>query len=303
MGRAGCVCVVLLFACGPVRDAGDTGGSDAAPGTSVTAAETTVTVTSAASGGSTTTADSASGGSSDTSASADGTTTPVLDVASPRDCDLWAQDCPIGQKCMPWGNDGGGGWNDTRCSPIADDPNAPGESCTVVGAANSGVDDCERGAMCWDVDGATNIGECVALCQGNEAMPSCVDPCARCSINGEGTLMLCLPVCDPLAADCEPGELCVFLGGSFRCRPDAGVRGGSPGDPCEFANVCDQGNACVDATLVAGCVGASGCCAPLCNLDAPDCSSVPGSACVAWSEQGQPPEGCAGAPVGVCRVP
>ena len=23
-------------------------------------------------------------------------------------CDLYTQDCPAGDKCMPWGNDGGG---------------------------------------------------------------------------------------------------------------------------------------------------------------------------------------------------
>jgi hypothetical protein len=33
------------------------------------------------------------------------------------ECDQWAQDCPPGEKCMPWANDGGSSWNATRCFP------------------------------------------------------------------------------------------------------------------------------------------------------------------------------------------
>ena len=39
----------------------------------------------------------------------------------PTDCDIWAQNCPRGEKCMPWANDDGYGWSATRCTPIDDD--------------------------------------------------------------------------------------------------------------------------------------------------------------------------------------
>lgn len=62
------------------------------------------------------------------------------------ECDVFAQDCPPGEKCVPWANDGGGVWNATRCSPVDDDPAAPGEPCTVEGGPTSGIDDCDAQA-------------------------------------------------------------------------------------------------------------------------------------------------------------
>ncbi|MEX1364969.1 MAG: hypothetical protein AB1Z98_17710, partial [Nannocystaceae bacterium] len=37
------------------------------------------------------------------------------DVPPPPQCSLFAQDCPDGEKCMPWANDGGDAWNATIC--------------------------------------------------------------------------------------------------------------------------------------------------------------------------------------------
>src|SRR5262245_46725118 len=45
------------------------------------------------------------------------------------ECDAWAMDCPRGEKCMPWANDGGSEWNATRCSPLDPDPAHPGDQC------------------------------------------------------------------------------------------------------------------------------------------------------------------------------
>src|SRR5687768_13175994 len=38
------------------------------------------------------------------------------DFGGGEQCDLWAQDCARGSKCMPWAFDGGVHWNGTRCS-------------------------------------------------------------------------------------------------------------------------------------------------------------------------------------------
>src|SRR5690349_13167900 len=129
--------VLVLTACGPlVASDGDTStGGDAStsptttgvppdpsttfPGTSV---GTTMTTT--------TTSVDVDTGILDTG-EIGGDFIPVPDWPFGDECDIWEEDCPEGYKCMPWANDGGNAWNATRCSPIAPDAHAPGESCTV----------------------------------------------------------------------------------------------------------------------------------------------------------------------------
>lgn len=186
------------------------------------------------------------------------------------ECDLFTQDCPSGEKCMPWANDGGGAWNSTRCSPIAPDPGGPADPCTVEGSGVSGIDDCERGAMCWDVDPDTNEGSCVPFLRGSESNPVCDDPFRVVTISGSGALVLCLPGCDPLEQDCPEGQACYGINDGFACAPDVSGRRGGVGEPCEFVNVCDPGNICIGAGELSDCDG-SGCCSPFCDVSAPDC--------------------------------
>ncbi len=134
------------------------------------------------------------------------------------ECDVFAQDCPDGSKCMPWANDGGQAWNATHCTPVAEDPHAPGEPCLVEGNGLSGFDDCELRAMCWDVDPDTDMGECVAQCDGTEAAPECPDGTA-CMIANDGVLTLCLRTCDPKAPTCDADELCSVLDDGAFCVP------------------------------------------------------------------------------------
>jgi len=110
------------------------------------------------------------------------------------ECDIWMQDdCGPGLKCLPWANDGGKSWNAPRCSPLDPHPRAPGEPCMVEGSAFTGIDDCELGAMCWNVDAETNEGECVAFCDGTPDNAVCDDPDTTCVMSHEGVLNLCLP--------------------------------------------------------------------------------------------------------------
>ena len=132
------------------------------------------------------------------------------------ECDVFAQDCPTGEKCVPWANDGGSEWNATRCSPVADDPGAPGDPCTVQGGPTSGIDDCDQQAYCWDVDPA-NQGTCVAICMGDEASPACRDD-QWCFVGYDGTVAVCLSeaMCGPDGA-CQ----CMCIGeGDPDCAPD-----------------------------------------------------------------------------------
>lgn len=108
-------------------------------------------------------------------------------------CDVWTQDCPRGQKCAPWANDGGREWNATKCVELDAQPAEVGEACTVEGSRVSGIDDCILGALCWEPDDETLRGTCVSFCEGNLDRPVCSEPRSQCWALGEGTAPLCLP--------------------------------------------------------------------------------------------------------------
>jgi hypothetical protein len=231
------------------------------------------------------------------------------DVGNDYECDVWLQDCPEGEKCMPWANDGGSAWNALKCSYLDPDPKQPGEECTVEGSGVSGVDDCDISSMCWDVDPETNMGYCLSFCEGTPDAPTCSAPGTLCTIWNDGVLILCLVPCDPLLQDCAGDDLCVptFEGDAFVCVLDASHDEGQYGDPCEFVNNCDPGLACINADFVPDCLSSIGCCTEYCDLTAVDpmaaCSATPdqGVECVPWFEEGQAPPGYEH--VGACLIP
>jgi hypothetical protein len=201
---------------------------------------------------------------------------------------------------------GGSSWNATKCSPLDPMPGQPGDACTVEGSGDSGVDDCDIGSMCWDVDQETNMGTCVAFCQGSDANPSCDDPTTTCSITNGGVLILCLPTCDPLLQDCTDGNACYPLGDAFVCAPDASGESGTYGEACEYLNVCDPGLFCANAAVVPDCQGSQGCCSEYCEFDDPEASancsgSAGGQECVAYFAEGMAPPGFEN--IGVCAIP
>jgi len=213
------------------------------------------------------------------------------------ECDLWAQDCPKGEKCIAWASDGGT-WNATRCSEIADSPAQPGDECTVEGGGASGLDNCDIGGMCWDVDPKTNMGVCVAQCNGSAENPICDDPDTVCSIANNGALQICLPVCDPLLQDCSDSQACYPIGDDWACAPDVSGEMGTFPDPCEFINVCDPGFICAgDAAEGNG----AAVCNPVCDTSmAVECPGQ-GQMCLAWYVEGEAPPGYED--VGVCTLP
>lgn len=309
MSKLRTVILTLATACGPTVVDGDpatTGNADTtgAPTTSATTMPMTGATTSRPDdSGPIDTGDPTDDPSSDT-------ITPLEDIPyTPIECSLWDQDCGDGFKCVPYANDGGSSWNATMCVPIPKAPRDVGESCTVRGDGVSGIDDCDVGAMCFDVDPDTNMGECFAFCTGNEAEPVCDQACTRCNITSEGLLTLCLPICDPIAQDCGRGDGCYPVNENFACAPyvdDEDRIPGTPGAPCEFLNVCEPGNFCADAARVPGCDGGStGCCAPLCDVDADDCgTTLPGTTCLPWYEEGTEPKSCEPSGlIGACLLP
>jgi hypothetical protein len=217
------------------------------------------------------------------------------------ECDIFAENCPQGQKCMPFANDGENSWNDLMCVPIAANPRQPGDVCNVKESGVSGFDDCDIHSMCFNVDPDTLQGTCVAMCTGSEQNPMC-PPGSSCTIANDGVLVLCLPTCDPLdPGTCAADQVCVFVNDDFLCVFDASGNEGQMFDECEFVNDCDSGLACVDASGVPQCdPQAPGCCTDFCDLELPNMCPPP-LACVPFFEEGQAPPGLED--VGLCVVP
>jgi hypothetical protein len=314
--RRGLVCgLSCLLACGPGLPAGDAGG-EASSGATSTASAGTATGTEAPTTGGTTTSGEASssgvassGGEVSSSGSVEQTFIVMDDfegIVGIVECDNWQQDCPPGEKCAAWANDGGSAWNSLKCVPVAEDPKQPGDACTVEGSGVSGVDDCDVGVMCWDIDDM-NMGTCVPLCTGSPDAPMCEDPTRTCAVANEGVLNLCLPSCDPLAQDCPGGDLCIGnpSGDGFLCVLDASGEEGQQHDACEFANACDAGLLCLPATAANECdPAASGCCEPFCDLTDPDADASCGGAgqvCNPYFEEGTAPPGQDD--LGYCALP
>ena len=218
------------------------------------------------------------------------------------ECDPYAQNCPPGQKCMYWANDGGSSWNATGCFEIDPDPDEVGEPCTVEGSGTTGIDSCVFGAMCWDVDPETNEGTCVEMCAGSYFEPFCSDPSTMCAGRGP---YLCLPSCCPIEQDCPEGQACYPIQDTFTCAPDASGDVGALGDACEFINVCDPGLICLDSSVLPPgypCESAAGCCAALCETHQSTCSRLdPALECTLWYGEGEAPPGLER--LGVCTLP
>lgn len=229
--------------------------------------------------------------------------TPTDMDTSVMECDNWAQDCPPGEKCAPFDNVGDDTWNSTKCVPIVDVPAKPGQPCHVEGGEFSGVDDCEKGAMCWNVDPNTGEGTCVAMCEGTPDNPQC-DEALTCVIGSQGVPNICLQRCDPLAQDCADGEVCVYNpsdSNTFICVPDTSGAGGQLWDPCDGLSGCDPGLMCSNPALAVECdQRVLGCCLEFCDLTMPACDGE-GAQCLTWHEMGQAPPGLED--VGLCGIP
>lgn len=252
-------------------------------------------------------------GTTDTATTGAAFVGPKPDLGGDFECSYLTQDCPAGEKCMPWSNDGPG-WDASKCVPIADDPAVEGEPCHVEGEPYSGLDDCELGAICWGVDGMSLEGICEDFCIGVGddwgGVPYCADPHEQCDIHGDGSIVLCLAICDPLQPDCASDDLCMMWNDTWRCASDASGDAGAYGDTCTAPNGCDPGLACVDSDwlpLGLPCEGTGACCTVACDIDDPagdlQCpGAAAGEVCRPYSgDVVEPPTILEH--VGLCRLP
>lgn len=214
------------------------------------------------------------------------------DLTDTTQCGLWEQDCPEGEKCVPFSTDGGN-VNGTKCVLVTGDGMA-GEACTYAGTTEA-TDNCNEHTACWnrmDVDGQS-VGTCTEFCSGSPDEPIC--PVGSTCLNASETLAFCLDDCDPLAQDCAEGLGCYWASSAFLCVFQ--TEDLAEGEPCSYINDCEPGQWCTDAELLSGCAGWS-CCTGFCSLSNPTCA--PEHECSPFLDQDLP-DGYED--VGVCLKP
>lgn len=265
-------------------------------------ADTTTTGTSTTTGTTAAPTTSTSGTTVDTPPTTSGATTGGVG----GQCNLFLQDCPQDQKCTAWNEDGGIFPNGTRCVPVDPNPVGPGDDCVVPGQFGDGIDNCDKGSLCLDLE---NQGKatCVAYCTGSMDDPMCPKPTDRCSFLFEPTVPVCFTGCDPLIQNCPSGETCVpneaALGAPYfvcmpRVYPDIP---GKYGDSCYALSGCDPGNLCIFAENLPMCKTVY-CCSVWCDLTAVEpCNQFdPTLSCVPWFEPGGATPGYEN--VGICGI-
>ncbi|MCA9690122.1 MAG: hypothetical protein R3A51_16555 [Nannocystaceae bacterium] len=288
--------VALALACGS-GDGGPTAGSDGS---------TSETGASESSSASTASSDSTTDPTGSDSGSSDGV--PDSPVGG-NTCSLLSQDCPEGEKCVPWNEDGGIFPTGVKCVQEFPNPDTIGSKCTVQ-QFGSGEDSCEKGSMCLDLD---NDGEatCIEFCMGdNQSDSYCMDNNYTCVELFVPVVPLCFRKCDPLVQDCPDGEGCFMdapmLGAEgFVCMPlvqNLSPGGGVYGEGCIAMSNCVPGYSCVFAENVPDCNGNVYCCTPWCNIteDQPCLEYDEKLNCIPWYTEGTAPPGFE--QVGICGI-
>lgn len=118
----------------------------------------------------------------------DGAPTSCADTLCQLRCDLWAQDCPDGQKCIPVTSaDAEAPWDGTSCVLLNMAPLGGGAACEYNGLA----DPCETGWWCQPDGPGQSTGTCVQLCQDDEGCGG--DTCETCNGGGAHEFGACAP--------------------------------------------------------------------------------------------------------------
>ena len=217
------------------------------------------------------------------------------DLPSVAQCDPFEQDCPSGEKCVPY-DPSGLDWSANKCVEVRGDGQA-GDACRYAGTLD-GSDDCGPETLCWDVlpvEGEA-IGVCTPFCEGTLQSPRCSGQ-TSCLTANDGSINVCVDSCDPLIQACGDGLGCFFVSGDFRCVFTAGEI--PVGEPCGAANDCAPGGICAPSQALPAC-SASACCTSLCDVTNPQCALENTECTELFAEGTAPPEHV---DVGSCIVP
>ena len=224
-------------------------------------------------------------------------------------CSLILQDCPEGQKCVPYNMSGGIIPDNVKCVEEPINPDGVGEPCKTYNNFGSGDDSCAKGGMCFDIDNDGD-GSCVGHCFGTPESPLCLKPEEKCVTFFDPPVPLCFVSCDPLVQNCPEGEGCYMdapnIGSEgFVCMPTvlAPSEDGDYGDLCYNQAGCAPGFSCIWPENVPDCKFEY-CCSPWCDLDSnPEiCSELhPTMDCVPWYEEGKAQPGLES--LGICAIP
>ncbi len=104
-------------------------------------------------------------------------------------CDVLEQNCPEGEKCVPYAAGGEGSWNEVECTEIIGQAGL-GDACTYEGGIVP-TDDCDAGLVCTS-------GEFLDQCEGEfccTALCELDDPAACAGLEP----LICLSYFDPEA--------------------------------------------------------------------------------------------------------
>ncbi|MCA9715034.1 MAG: hypothetical protein KC468_10145 [Myxococcales bacterium] len=197
-------------------------------------------------------------------------------------CNPYLQNCDdMEEKCSAKDSDADGYLDELTCAGFGDGP--IGGMCSSN--PNTGDDTCGPWLFCAG-------GQCREICSGSPDDPMCLEGDTTCFAYKE-LMPICVPQCVPLAPEpCDNGVCVPVPGGEdFACAPEG--LGGTPEEPCKFANDCAPGLVCVDADQLPDC-GGSRCCTSLCLIGNEPCP--PGYGCTSYGFPNHPNVGFCGAP-------
>lgn len=217
------------------------------------------------------------------------------DVGATVACDIYDDDCPPEQKCMPYASDGSTRPDATHCVPLAEFPGGNTAGCTVQEWTASGIDDCDRGLYCVVYDAETLEGTCTPFCSTDDDGELVCESPATCVGNPDILPRLCLTDCNPLMPSCPPQRGCYRVNDHFVCLMDASGPAGGYGESCFFTNDCDPSMFCADPPEFFECASDMGCCTAFCDASDPEasamCPGAPMHMCVPLFGPGEGPVG------------
>ena len=183
-------------------------------------------------------------------------------------CDMIAQDCDEGFKCVAVPTGRGQGGFETACVPAADGIGVAGEPCVMDPTDWS--DTCDADHVCWNSEPSLGSGQlegtCHPLC--NE-QASCEGAGQLCGVFNDAMIAVCLFECTPGQDACPEDHSCNYIFGAeegYAC-----LLGGEDPQGMDCTNIadCPAGYHCLDSEFLLECESEA-CCTSYCDPEDPE---------------------------------